>query len=144
MTVKGQARGQDGGKKATGSVIARLPGLAPAKDLVPGYEWSADSQIEAVEGDRRIVTRGVRKSRVEGTEMVSVPAGRFSDALRIVAIETLETKGTDGTLSARQEFVEWYVRGVGLVKRETRVRSSAGQAISVEELSASNLRPSAP
>lgn len=137
MTVRGLAKGSDGGRTSTGTVTAQIPGLPPADKLVPGYQWSSKSQIDAHDGTLRSHAEGERKSRVEGVETVSVPAGRFADALKIVSVETLRQAGK--TRSAQQELVEWYARGVGLIKRETRTRSEGGSATSVEELVGSSL-----
>ena len=66
-----------------------------------------------------------------------MPAGRFDRALKIESVETLQQQGQGRT--ARQELLEWYVANVGLVKRETRVRSGNNAATSVEVLVKSSL-----
>lgn len=142
LTIQGAARGQDGDRASRGTVAARIPGLPPSDRLVPGYEWTSKSEIQAQEGDVRAVTEGFRRSRVAGREAVTVPAGRFDGALKIVSIETLRRH--DGAAAARQEVVEWYAPWIGLVKRETRVQSGPRTATSVEVLVASSLAPRPP
>jgi len=137
MSVKGVAQGREGDNTSSGTVSAEIPGLPPADKLVPGYEWTSKSVIKASDGALTSVTEGRRENRVSGLEAVSVPAGRFERALKVVSIETLRQKGE--TRSAQQELVEWYVSGVGLVKRETRVRSGNRAATSVEVLVQSSL-----
>jgi hypothetical protein len=82
----------------------------------------------------KVVAQGARGSRVERAEGVTVPAGTFPDALRIESVQTLTLHRGKDEHYARQEIVEWLVRGVGLVKRETRVSRNAKAAVSVEEL----------
>lgn len=137
MTVRGVAQGREGKSTASGSVDARLPGLPPAAKLVPGYEWTSESRIEAKDAGVSATTTGTRKNRVAGFETVTVPAGRFDGALKVETVEELRQEGQGR--SARQELIEWYVRGVGLVMRETRVRSGTQSATSVEALTASSL-----
>jgi hypothetical protein len=137
MTVQGVARGREGDSTSSGTVTAEIPGLAPADKLVPGYRWKSKSLIKATDDQLRSVTEGIRENRVAGFESVSVPAGRFDRALKIESVETLEQKGQGRT--ARQELVEWYVANVGLVKRETRVRSGDNAATSIEVLVKSSL-----
>ncbi len=137
MTVQGVAQGREGSSTSSGAVTAEIPGLPAAPKLTPGYEWSSKSLIKATDDGLTSVTEGLRKNRIAGRETVSVPAGRFANALKVESIETLQQKGQNR--SARQEFVEWYVANVGLVKRETRVRSGSQSATSVEVLVASNL-----
>ena len=52
------------------------------------------------------------------------------------SIETLRTGEGPKAREARQEIREWYVRGIGLVKRDTRLADASGkeQAASAEEL----------
>ncbi len=137
LTIEGAAQGREGDRTSTGSVRAEIPGLPPADVLVPGYTWTSKSIIRAREAGVESITEGRRESRVAAIEAVSVPAGHFADALKIVAIEDLTQRGA--ARSARQELVEWYARGVGLVMRETRVQSGEQTATSVEVLVASSL-----
>ena len=139
MTVRGVAQGKEGPSTSKGSVAAEIPGLPPAAKLVPGYTWKSKSVIRATDDDLSSVTEGTRENRVAGRESITVPAGRFPNALKIVSVETLEQRGQGR--SARQEFVEWYVENVGLVMRETRVRTQDQAATSVEVLVKSNLVP---
>lgn len=139
LTIRGVAQGTDGGSTAKGTVVAEIPGLPPARKLVPGYTWNSKSTIRATDDAAVSVTEGIRKNRVAGRETVTVPAGRFENALKVVSVETLEQKGA--TRTARQEFVEWYVENVGLVMRETRVKTVDQAATSVEVLVKSNLVP---
>jgi hypothetical protein len=133
MVLTGTAEAKSGSSRARGSVIARLPGLPPASELVPGHQWRSQSEIEASEQGTKVITHGTRENRVESVGAVEVPAGRFPDAVKILAIETLKIAGKDPR-TARQEFVEWYARGIGLVKRETRVRRGEHTAVSTELL----------
>lgn len=137
LTVRGAAQGREGTSTSTGTVTAEIPGLPPADELVPGYEWKSKSTIRARDGELHTETIGSRTSRVAGRESVTVPAGRYPSALKIIAVETLEQRGP--VRSAQQELVEWYAQGIGLVKRETRVRSGSSAATSVEVLVATNL-----
>lgn len=131
LTIDGSA-GVDG--QTSGVIRARLPGLPPAGDLKPGFSWRGDSQVETMDGGTKVVADGARGSRVVRTESVTVPAGTFPDALRVESVQTLTLHRGKEQRYARQETVEWYARGVGLVKRETRVSHAANAAVSVEEL----------
>lgn len=137
MITQGVAQGREGGSTSSGTVSAELPGLPAASKLTDGYTWRSTSRIRASDDDLKSVTEGVRENRVVGRETVSVPAGRFEKALKVVSIETLTQQGQART--ARQEFVEWYAPNVGLVKRETRVRSGTHAATSVEALVSTTL-----
>ncbi|MDG2307936.1 MAG: hypothetical protein P8R42_25440 [Candidatus Binatia bacterium] len=137
MTVQGVAQGREGGRTSSGTVTAEIPGIAPAAKLVAGYRWKSKSLIKATDDELRSVTEGHRENRVVGFEPVTVPAGRFDRALKIESVETLQQQGQGRT--ARQELLEWYVANVGLVKRETRVRSGNNAATSVEVLVKSSL-----
>ena len=132
MRVTGTSRGRDGNETASGSIEATLPGLPPAHLLEPGYTWSSQSRIVTRDGDRTFTTEGNIRSRVAGHESISVPAGNFERALKIEAIESLVDRAD--RRSAEQRRIEWYAEGVGLVLRETRVRSGGQEAVSVETL----------
>jgi hypothetical protein len=82
----------------------------------------------------RVVATGARGSRVEGVESVTVPAGTFPDALKIASVQTLTLKRGNDERYARQQVLEWLVRGIGLVKRETRVSQGKDAAVSIEQL----------
>jgi hypothetical protein len=122
------------GGEASGVIKARLPGLPAAADLKPGYSWRGDSEVETMDAGSKVLATGARGSRVTKTESVTVPAGTFPDALRIESVQTLTMHRGKDERYARQEIVEWYVSGIGLVKRETRVSHGANAAVSVEEL----------
>lgn len=131
LTVDGSA---GVGGEAAGVIKAKLPGLPPAAELKPGYTWRGESEVETMDAGSRVVAQGARGSRVERSESVTVPAGTFPEALRVASVQTLTlTRGKDQRY-ARQEVLEWLVRGVGLVKRETRVSQGANAAVSIEEL----------
>lgn len=131
LTVDGSA---GVGGESSGVIKARLPGLPPEKDLTPGFTWRGDSEVETMDAGSRVVAQGARGSRVERVESVTVPAGTFPDALRIASVQTLTlTRGKDQRY-AKQEVLEWLVRGVGMVKRETRVSQGSNAAVSTEEL----------
>jgi hypothetical protein len=122
------------GGETSGVIKAKLPGLPPAADLKPGFSWRGESEVETMDAGSRVVAQGARGSRVESIESVAVPAGTFPEALRIVAVQTLTLHRGDDARYVRQEIVEWYARGVGLVKRETRVSHGSKTAVSSEEL----------
>lgn len=122
------------GGESSGVIKARLPGLPPAADLKPGYSWRGDSEVETMDAGSKVVAQGARGSRVTRAESVTVPAGSFPDALRIESVQTLTMHRGKDERYAKQEVVEWYVSGVGLVKRETRVSHGPNAAVSVEEL----------
>jgi len=122
------------GCETSGVIKAKLPGLPPAADLKPGFSWRGDSEVETMDAGSKVVAQGARGSRVERVESVTVPAGTFADALRIESVQTLTLHRGKDEHYARQEIVEWLARGVGLVKRETRVSHDAKAAVSVEEL----------
>lgn len=131
LTVDGTA---GVGGETSGMIKAKLPGLPPATDLAPGFTWRGESEVETMDAGSRVVAQGARGSRVERVESVTVPAGTFPEALRIASVQTLTlTRGKDQRY-ARQEVLEWLVRGIGLVKRETRVSQGANAAVSTEEL----------
>jgi hypothetical protein len=133
LVVKGLA-GDAGPAKAAGSVTAKLAGLPAADKLVAGYSWRSEGSITTNQEGSVITTRVVRGSRVDGTFPVSVPAGQFAKALRILSVQTMTLRLADGDHQSTQEIVEWYVRGLGLVKRETRIGSSSDRVASAEEL----------
>jgi hypothetical protein len=131
LTIDGSA---GVGGEASGVVKAKMPGLPPAAELKPGYSWRGDSQVETMDAGTKVIADGASGSRVERIESVTVPAGTFPDALRIESVQTLTLHRGSDQRYARQETVEWYVRNVGLVKRETRVSHDANAAVGVEEL----------
>jgi hypothetical protein len=122
------------GGETSGVIKAKLPGLPPADELKPGYSWRGDSEVETMDAGSRVVAQGARGSRVENVESVTVPAGTFPDALKIASVQTLTLKRGSDTRYARQQVLEWYARGVGLVKRETRVSQGSDAAVSIEQL----------
>lgn len=132
LTVDGSA---GVGGEASGVIKARLPGLPPDSDLKPGFAWRGESEVETMDAGNRVVAQGARGSRVERVESVTVPAGTFPDALRIASVQTLTLKRGQDERYAKQEVVEWLVRGIGMVKRETRVSQGSNAAVSTEMLS---------
>lgn len=120
--------------ETSGVIKARLPGLPADRDLRPGFSWRGDSEVETMDAGTRVVAQGARGSRVEGVESITVLAGTFPDALKIATVQTLTLRRGNDTRHARQQFLEWYVRGVGLVKRETRTSQGEAAAGSVEQL----------
>jgi len=132
-SVEGTARTGSG---AAARVRAELPGFPPAEKLVPGFEWRAEGRIETQGGYDRSTTTIRRESRVDGFFPVETRAGKFAQSLQVSSIETLRTGEGPKAREARQEIREWYVRGIGLVKRDTRLADASGkeQAASAEEL----------
>ena len=125
----------DGSGGGTSGVIkAKLPGLPPASDMKPGFSWRGDTEIETMDGGTRVVAQGARGSRVEGVESVTVPSGTFPDALKVATVQTLTLHRGSDTRSARQQVLEWYARGIGLVKRETRTSQGSDATGSIEQL----------
>jgi hypothetical protein len=122
------------GGETSGVVKAKLPGLPPADELKPGFAWRGESEVETMDAGSTVVATGARGSRVERTESVTVPAGTFPDALRVASVQTLTLRRGKEERYARQQVLEWYVRGVGLVKRETRTSQGSDAAVSTEEL----------
>ena len=132
ISVNGSAAGATEG--ARGTVKADLPGLPPASRLVPGHTWQSSGKFEASEGDKSVQTTISRDSRVEGVFPVESAAGSFPQALQIDSTETITLKTPEGDRQARQHIREWYVRGVGLVRRETRQGGADGPVIGIEEM----------
>lgn len=131
LTTRGAAEGQAGAAERRGRVTAEVPVLpAPAK-LASGNTWKSESRIEADEGGQSIVIEGLRESRVVATGPVEVPAGTFSHAIEIRTFQTLRRAGHP---PAQQMIREWFVRGVGLVKREIRVKGGMPDTATVESL----------
>lgn len=124
----------EAGGQAAGTVRAQLPGLPAAERLLAGQSWESTGQIETTQGGTTARTSVARRSRVDGVFPVQVAAGDFPEALLVSSVETLELGGPAGGRQARQEIREWYVRGVGLVKRETRLAGPGTAVISTEDL----------
>lgn len=138
LLVEGAAESSAGGQAANATVRADLPGLPPADKLSPGYRWQSEGRVETTDGGTKVVTAISRQSQVDGVFPVKVPGGEFSQALRVASVETLKL----GERQAKQEIREWYVRGLGLVKRDTRLAEADRPAGSVEELvSFSGIQP---
>ena len=131
LTTRGAAEGKSGASRAAGRVTAVIPGLPSEKFLKPGYVWKSRSRILAQEGDATITVEGERESRVGRTTTVEVPAGTFSDVL---LVETKQTLTRAGTPPVVQDIREWYVRGVGLVQRETRVAGGPPTSFTLEKM----------
>jgi hypothetical protein len=122
------------GGETAGVIKAKQPGLPPDGDLKPGFSWRGNSEVETMDAGTRVVARGARGSRVEGVESVNVPAGTFPDALKVATVQTLTLQRGSDKRYARQQVLEWYVRDVGLVKRETRTSQGKDAAGSIEQL----------
>jgi hypothetical protein len=131
LTTRGAAKGKAGNAETQGRITARIPGLPPPADLVVGHSWTATSRIETDEGGTRILIDGQRESRVVSEGPIEVPAGSFARAIEIRTQQTLSRKGV---AAAHQEIREWYVRGIGLVKRETRVTGGMPDTATQETL----------
>jgi hypothetical protein len=131
LTIDGSA---GVGGETSGVIKAKLPGLPPDAEMKPGYSWRGDSEVETMDAGTRVVAQGARGSQVEGVESVTVPAGTFPDALKVATVQTLTLHRGQDTRYARQQVLEWYARGVGLVKRETRTSQGKDAAASVEQL----------
>lgn len=131
LTIDGSA---GVGGETSGVIKAKLPGLPPDTEMKPGYSWRGDSEVETMDAGTRVVAQGARGSRVEGVESVTVPAGTFPDALKVATVQTLTLHRGQDTRYARQQVLEWYARGVGLVKRETRTSQGKDAAASIEQL----------
>lgn len=139
LTIDGSA---GVGGETSGVIKAKLPGLPPDANLKPGFSWRGDSEVETMDSGTRVVAQGARGSKVEGVESVTVPAGTFPDALKVATVQTLTLHRGQDSRYARQQVLEWYVRGIGLVKRETRTSQGSDAAASVEQLqSYSGLSP---
>jgi hypothetical protein len=122
------------GGETSGVVKAKLPGLPPASDMKPGFAWRGESEVETMDAGSTVVASGARGSRVERTESVTVAAGTFPDALRVASVQTLTLRRGKDERYARQQVLEWYARGIGLVKRETRTSQGSDAALSTEQL----------
>ena len=134
LTTRGAAQGRSRNAEADGRVVATVPGLPSAEKLKVGSSWDSTSRIEADEKTRHIVIEGKRRSRVVSQGPIEVPAGTFSEALEIVTKQTLtRTDIPDGAVT-NQVIREWYVRGVGLVQRETRVAGGSADTVTKETL----------
>lgn len=131
LTIDGSA---GVGGETSGVIKAKLPGLPPEADMKPGFSWRGDSEVETMDAGTRVLAQGARGSRVEGVESVTVPAGTFPDALKVATVQTLTLHRGQDTRYARQQVLEWYARGVGLVKRETRTSQGKDAAASIEQL----------
>jgi hypothetical protein len=72
-----------------------------------------------LDGDGRHERLSVRvQSTVEATESVTVAAGTFASAARVVTVvkETVTLSRNSQTLSGTSTYTDWYAPGVGLVK----------------------------
>lgn len=134
LSVQGAAASEAGGSQSNAAVRAVLPGLPPADKLVPGYRWESQGRVETSDGGATVVTSIERQSLVDGLFPVKVGAGEYPQALRIATVETLKLATSEGERQAQQEIREWYVRGLGLVKRDTRHTATDDVPASAEEL----------
>ncbi len=99
----------------------------PAPELIEeGYTWesdyslSADYDIEGFSGQLQVTV--VIQHEIIGTEEVTVPAGTFSEALRVDSmgnIEMIMVISEDSITpfsSIDFSYSTWYVEGIGMVK----------------------------
>lgn len=134
IAVDGTAAGMAGPGRATASIKAELPGFPPPDQLVAGYHWQSAGRVETTDGTSSAVTTIARESQVDGLVPVKVPAGDFPQALQVTSTETLKTPSPTGEREARQQVREWYVRGIGLVKRDVHLDGEPQKTASAEEL----------
>jgi hypothetical protein len=134
VSVSGSAASSASGEKSSASVKAELPGFPPAEKLVAGYTWQSEGRVETTEGGTTLVTSISRESRVDGFGAVKVPAGEFPQALLVASVETLKLGGPAGEREAKQDVREWYVRGLGLVRRDTSISGTQQKLTGQEEL----------
>ena len=93
----------------------------------PGTEWSAPSRLylfdlpKKLDGGRKLIGRDLTLDYAIASrdETVEVPAGRFSDCLRIDAIGFLDLprRLMLGVKVIKVKQTEWYAPGVGLIKK---------------------------
>lgn len=93
----------------------------------PGTEWSAPSRLylfdlpKKLDGDRKLIGQDLTLDYAIASrdETVEVPAGRFSDCLRIEAIGFLDLprRLMLGIKVIKVKQTEWYAPGVGLIKK---------------------------
>ena len=134
ISVDGGAAGTAGPGRATASIKAELPGFPPPDQLVAGYRWQSSGRVDTTDGTSSAVTTIGRESTVDGFFPVKVPAGDFPSALQVTSTETLKTPSPEGEREARQQVREWYVRGIGLVKRDVQLAGEPQKTASAEEL----------
>lgn len=75
---------------------------------------------------------------VLGFETIGVPAGTFSDVLKVKTVRIIERENSDGTVHPLDEssVIEWYAPGVGLIKKvsQTRAGGYAGSLRTTTEI----------
>lgn len=112
--------------------------------LHAGTDW--ESYLNAYETNDRLFGQGGRHKHhaVREDALIEVPAGRFSDCLR-VETEAVST-ATSSKKSPRQQgvmlhYIDWYAPHVGLVKSIQQDKAAGGTEISRMELVAYRVRP---
>jgi hypothetical protein len=145
VTTRGSAGPAPGHTGASDTVTSRGAGLPPQDKLRVGYTWRSEATIDTTQGGKAAATsRGTRGSKVEAIEPVGVPAGQFAHALKVESVENLTIPGAGSERVLHQEIVEWYVRGVGLVKRQIRIGEGKDAQVTTEQLvEMSGLKPAA-
>ena len=93
----------------------------------PGTEWSAPSRLylfdlpKKLDEGRKLISRDLTLDYAIASraETVEVPAGRFSDCLRIDAVGFLDLprRLMLGIKVIKVKQTEWYAPGVGLIKK---------------------------
>lgn len=93
----------------------------------PGTEWSAPSRLylfdlpKKLDEGRKLISRDLTLDYAIASrdETVEVPAGRFSDCLRIDAVGFLDLprRLMLGIKIIKVKQTEWYAPGVGLIKK---------------------------
>ena len=97
--------------------VLRFP-LQPGTRHVPVDQADLDLGVD-LDGDGRSERLSARvQSTVEATESVTVTAGTFANAARVVTVlkETVTLSRNSQTLSGTVTFTDWYAPGVGLVR----------------------------
>lgn len=136
--ASGQIEAGDGYYTKTGRGVYAL-----ASDLSPASGWYGQSRVEVLrfplepgtqhvpvdqtdldfgadlDGDGRNERLSARvQTTVEATEPVTVSAGTFANAARVVTVvkETVTLSRNNQTLSGTTTYTDWYAPGVGLVR----------------------------
>ncbi len=128
--------------------IVRFPLIVPSsfqqfdrKGLTLGDDLDGDAQDEKVDVDATVT--------VAGEEDVTVPAGTYTQAVKVVATMRMHIHltGLPRTIVGTDTMTAWFVRGIGLVKYVERqdippVRSERGLITEItEELEEVRIKP---